>query len=875
MPIAALFDINLDGEDQGYEAENSESLSLKLRDPSLASTVLFQVYNPAGADPALGIAANPPRASGGAPTLTLVGATSGQAVSPTTVAGAVTCAMPASGSHSWIFRCVVNGGQRQLASGVVVTDPSYVYERGVFIRTLFGTRKIIITERTQFDTEGWAQAINDLAETGLEEGVYQSPATSSVLRTVTSKFNGEVNVTDFMTAAQIADANDGTKLYDMQPAIQAAVDWLLFYSLGIPGGPFYIGHQRPRLKLPAGILRIDRPVQINYGLAYRSLIFEGEGVLRGGEHAMMGTCLFCNFDEGMGIAITAGVDVLIKSMSIIGQNFDHVLNLAFNGNSMADLTAAAWVDPTLPAAASSRYCPYAGIAIDPYCGVQPGTHYPDVLIPAGFGAVPQYGKPPSRNITIEDVNIQGFVVAIALQPSDFDGSGDFVHLNRVVAYYNTFIFSWGNSQARVNSCTDCTFQGFHTAFATTIHGRQIGMPQIGLKNCSFEVGIQLFEMMNLGYGLGPSFDTCFAEAIYMLGKCNGQSVDACGLSFRNCEFGFSWWDRYGVPTWVLECMGAHQVIFDTTFFYNTATVRAYLGFRCSGSGIMSEPARQLQFNGCETIAPAIGASLAERCAQNGTLGIAVSLGSTSLDRFSVTNGYITDLDTNTRLNFGTLHTECNPAPREYCAPVYSKRLKSLTNGNDPGIPVAWKNTPISITTVVSTVGRLVSFTSAGVSNASLAHTGGDVGDVLVGVTTGATYIVKSRTATTITMEAMTGFDKDGALLTAVTPGANLLYAINCRRYVPALVLYGDITLGSPVIENIVLGSGAAPDLDSVLTEGDFIYVDEDMDRIIDPLDAVIVTIDNVAKEITFDGNFLRSQTRMRLGVFVRPAMPNA
>jgi hypothetical protein len=722
---------------------------------------------------------------------------------------------------------------------------------------------------------GPAGAEGATGATGATGGVladYTSPGAGSVTRTVASRLNGEVNVTDWMTADEIADCNDGTKLYDHQPAIQAAIDWLLFGSLGIPGGPYYIDHQRPKLRLPSGIVRIDRPIQINYGIAYRSFILEGEGVLRGGEHGMMGTAIYANFDTDMAIAVTAGVDVLIRSMAIIGQNFDHIVDLAFNGNDMADLQASAWVDPALPAIASSRYAPYSGIAIDPYCGTQPADHYSDVLIPAGFGAVAQYGKPPSRNVTIEDVNIQGFVVAVALQPSDFDGSGDFVHLNRVVAYYNTYIFSWGNSQARVNSCTDCTFQGFHTAFASTIHGKRIGMPQIAVRACSFEVGVQLFECMNLGYGIGPSFSDCFAEAIYMLGKCNGQSKDACGLSFRNCEFGFSWWDRYGVPTWVLECMGGHQVIFDTTFLYNTATVRGYMNFRCSGSGISDEPARQLQFNGCQTIAPALGATLPERCAQNGTLGITVSLGSTCLDRFSVTNGYLTNLDTNVQLEIGTLHTEQNPAPRHLCAPVYSKKLKSLTTGNDPGIDVAWRISPISVTTIVSVVGRVITFTSAGVTSASLAHTGGDIGDVLIGLNTGAAYIVTARTGITIEMEAMSGFDNDGELLTALATGANVLYAINCRRYVPALVLYGDITSGSPVIDNIVMGSGAAPDLESVLAEGDYIYVDEDVDRIIAPADAQVTNLDNTAKELTFAGNFLRTQTRMRLGVFVRPGM---
>lgn len=161
MPIAALFDINLDGEDHGYEAENAETILLSLRDPSLATTVVFQVYNPGAVDPSLGIAANPPRSSKGAPTLTLEGATSGQAVSPLTVDGAVSCELPGSGSHSWIVRCVVNGGRRQLPNGATVVDPALTFERGVWIPTANGARKVVITESTQFELDGWAGALAD------------------------------------------------------------------------------------------------------------------------------------------------------------------------------------------------------------------------------------------------------------------------------------------------------------------------------------------------------------------------------------------------------------------------------------------------------------------------------------------------------------------------------------------------------------------------------------------------------------------------------------------------------------------------------------------------------------------------------------------
>jgi hypothetical protein len=254
----------------------------------------------------------------------------------------------------------------------------------------------------------------------------------------------------------------------------------------------------------------------------------------------------------------------------------------------------------------------------------------------------------------------------------------------------------------------------------------------------------------------------------------------------------------------------------------------------------------------------------------------LSLGSTCLDRFSVRSGYIHNLDSGTVLGVGALFTEQATGPRNVCTPVYAKKLKSLIGCNDPGVDVAWPVVAYNVDTVVSTVGRVVTITIAGVTTASLMHSGGDVGDVFVShVSQGAVWVVKSRTGTEFTLEAMSGFDKDDALLTAVIPGL-LLYAINCRRYALAAVLYGDITVGLPFVTNMVLGNGGPPVLADIVTVDDYLYVDSDVDQIINPTDgsARLASFDDGANTLTFAGNFFITQTRRRFLVFVRPAMPN-
>lgn len=168
----ALFDFDLDGGDRGFEAVNGETYTLRLRQqpPIGVDSVLFQVWDPAGSNPLLGIAANPPRASKSAPVITLEGASSGSAVSPATLDGSVSITAPASGGHSYIVRCVVNGGKRTLTNGKQVVDPTLIHERGFFVRTALGSRKIVCTERQEFEVEGFAGALSDMMDSAGGEG---------------------------------------------------------------------------------------------------------------------------------------------------------------------------------------------------------------------------------------------------------------------------------------------------------------------------------------------------------------------------------------------------------------------------------------------------------------------------------------------------------------------------------------------------------------------------------------------------------------------------------------------------------------------------------------------------------------------------------
>lgn len=169
MTSLADFDINADGDDQGYDATNAEVLTIRLRNSifGVRSWVL-QTFDSTAFDRTKSIERNPPRQSKGAPELTLVGATSGKAVSPSTVGGNITTTMPGSGSHSWLLRSIVNGGIGTDGKA----DASLIRERMVVIRDADDSRKIVSTERTQYEDDGWAGAsmVGPVGPTGAAGG---------------------------------------------------------------------------------------------------------------------------------------------------------------------------------------------------------------------------------------------------------------------------------------------------------------------------------------------------------------------------------------------------------------------------------------------------------------------------------------------------------------------------------------------------------------------------------------------------------------------------------------------------------------------------------------------------------------------------------
>lgn len=202
MTNRALFDVNGDGQNQGFNGSAAQFLTMTLRDPVGVRTWTLQTYAVAAYDPNLGVLANPPRSSTGAPELTLVGSTSGQSVAASTPNAPITTNLPATtDAHSYIIRSMVDGGLDDKGRW----DSTKVWERMVTVNTVNGVRKIVATERTQYSDASWEEPFNKALElfrtTLVDQQVVHATTTTALPAYTRTGNNYQANANGALTSA--------------------------------------------------------------------------------------------------------------------------------------------------------------------------------------------------------------------------------------------------------------------------------------------------------------------------------------------------------------------------------------------------------------------------------------------------------------------------------------------------------------------------------------------------------------------------------------------------------------------------------------------------------------------------------------------------
>ena len=632
---------------------------------------------------------------------------------------------------------------------------------------------------------------------------------------------------------------DPTGVADSAAAIQAAIDYAVNTS-------------KQAVYVPAGQYKIGATLQLNYGTSFRGMMFYGDGKAYLGESAQPGTTIFGTFSDAPLLAVNGGRGTTIRGMSLRGLNRTWIESNGLGGLSPAldDLVPANWVDPTLNANANSRYAPYCGIAIDPYSGVAPVPAYPNNT----------YGKSASSETNIQNVDITGFVVGVAIKPSNADGNADYTRLTDCVLFYNAYAISVGNTQSRLVGLTNTNIVRSYAALTTNVNGLQNGRGAFTVINCEIGNVIKILQAQS-SQGGPCTFTGCYGEVVYSIGEYKSTAASSEPIVFTGCIFNFGGQEARGTPLYLLDAL-------NTDVVFNGMTIAGISG--------VANFAGQLFLND-------VNVAVSSGSSYDGTVSPYIAQGLNTTGGITTSSiVYSGGSNTNIRLTNG----------------------KNLTTGADTGVlRIAAMNQSSARTTALSLWTKTMS--PSGTSNAvinarfgeasgifnssdfTVSQSGKEVtlvktapltadqynyfgmnpGDIVRHDATDTIFFIRSRVTDTIIMVAQNNFGSTGNLLQTITGGNYYFYC--GRMYGSANTLLATATAASAVLTAVGQSDGSS--VNDVLVN-DAIYINQKLNNFVTPAHTVTV-VNTGARTMTLSANAGLSGT-FNLGPFIAVAPAN-
>lgn len=337
---------------------------------------------------------------------------------------------------------------------------------------------------------------------------------------------------------------------DSTAAIQAAIDYALQNNFNT-------------VCLNDGKYKTSKALQLGYGERLVSIVLQACGNGRVSyENAALaaGVGIYPTATNQCAINIQGGRDVAVRNIAISGQNWS--FGSSVYTSSPIPTAASGWLDSNLiPTGSNSggvlRFAPYGGVCIDPHYGAAPTTPYPNITYPAWLSCsptCPQYSGPQATsNIELTDLDIEGFPIAVALQPNG-DDNGDFLQISKMNCQFSVYCISIGNTQSRNVAIRDSNFNGVFTWLTTNINGSQNGSIGGPIENISGGHSYQFFIISNMdGVGILDIRDI-YAEAQVRIGTFSGSSFPS-SVNFEKLHLSIGDFATGVVPVAYIESTG--------------------------------------------------------------------------------------------------------------------------------------------------------------------------------------------------------------------------------------------------------------------------------------------------------------------------------
>lgn len=721
----------------------------------------------------------------------------------------------------------------------------------------------------------------------------------------------------------VHDATDSGSVYpnrwsgtDNQPAIQAMVDWSIYWENGAP------------VYLSKGIARIGDTIHLGYGqifstVVYHSLQFLGNGASLYGE-LPQSSALVRNFMNKPGINVAGAREAVLRGFGFEGASNYYEANWLSHDAFMPGVGAVAsfptsvptindtisrnWSDPAVTTALGKnqdhRYSPDTAICIDAYAGTAPAGNFTGTLqhdntvgnvaaVPYANATYPAWFAPGttqySKNYTcggvlIEEVSFKNETNCVVLMPSGtHDANCDYVRVRDVQADFCKRILSSGHTQSR-NLCIDYLRGTFLFEWlSNNTHGYKTGRFDIGARDCSTHGLAQLASIGSSTVSGAITFENPYVESCYRLLAVEGGVAIEPEIAIISPDIdllGQFYWR--GSPPYVIGKADS-AVASNVPVRIKGGIIKGMRGgLNCMADviceGVMLDPYEGGTVYGAGSVAAYLA------CFQNGSAGGFVPSRIGTLSHYGQPHDSLffqRDIDAGTGTAWQRCATGFRYSYRTYCLPFWAPSGMSYQSTIQEAIVHPKFRTELdkSVFTSVSTNGttsdylRYIFTSPLATYPAATAETrGGATGDVLRDRNTGALFVVQSydrATGATIARK-LTGTRKNNATWENTDGFSNtvgIMDAVNLRWFIPEYPTFGDFT--GTAGTNVQRGDGAAIGASTVAV-GDYLIQDNFTDRWLIVADGRITAFNSAAKTMTLTGaGAISPVTQKRLPLVAR------
>ena len=357
---------------------------------------------------------------------------------------------------------------------------------------------------------------------------------------------------------------------DNTVALQAAIDYAIQNGF-------------PEVRLWEGKYKTTDTIHLGYGETFRTIRLVGSS--RASFGGMPGVTIFPTATDRPAINIQGARIGGIKGLTIVGQNHAFAQHAQWFSNNLSP-NEADWLAPHLRRTGTDpgglqKNSPYAGITIDAFSAPAPSDAYPTVSYPAWTNITSQYNKNFSSDVTIDEVQVMGFAVAIVSQPNAQpnllgrplgDGNGDFIRIRGGGTQTSVYGIAISNSQSRNVEIRNLTFAGHHTFITGSRFGYGLGQFNGPLDNLSGGGSFQVADFSNLGFSGPLIFNHLYVENNVRIGRFIGAASFNHGVIFNGGILNLSDSSHHRIPAAFLELRNLQEVVFRGTMIVSNRRI---------------------------------------------------------------------------------------------------------------------------------------------------------------------------------------------------------------------------------------------------------------------------------------------------------------